>query len=365
MTSTALPLADRDAIRAALRKGAGRWIARFYRHELLVARTVRGMQVEAVEEFNREIVRPILRAVGSRLATFTPRGSDIVADMFPEIRALRAEVEAIAARGSDAVRRMTTERLASMVRQEVEWVRESAQQVTRVQPPQVRESEVLAAVEQRPILGESTEKWFGKMLAGPTGDKVRAWINTGLANSLTTDEIVRGLRGTRNADYTDGILTGQGSAVATLVRTAATHASSVARTESFKAIGVTSYRWIATLDSKTSIICASRDGETFELGKGPMPPAHPNCRSTTVPDFGGAPIGNRASVDGPVPADMTFREWLQGQPQATQDEVLGKTKAAAWRGGNLTFERMLGADLQPLTLAELRRLDRIPGEEGE
>lgn len=362
MTSTAIQ--GTESIRAALRTGAGRWIARFYRHELLVARTVRGMQVEAIEEFRREVVQPVLRAVGARLATFTPRGPDVLLATYPELRTLMVEIESVVARGSDAVRRLTTERLADLVKQEVGWVRESAEKTLRVVPPTVNERTVVGQVQARPVLGEPVEKWFGKMLVGPTGDKARAWIQTGLTEGLTTEQIVRGLRGSRDSGYSDGILSGQGStAVATLVRTAATHASSVARTESFKAIGVTSYRWISTLDSKTSIICASRDGEVYELGKGPMPPAHPNCRSTTVPDFGGEPIGTRAAVDGPVPADMTFRSWLQAQGQDVQDEVLGKTKAAAWRAGRLTFEKMLGADMQPLTLAELRRLDRIPDDE--
>jgi SPP1 gp7 family putative phage head morphogenesis protein len=43
------------------------------------------------------------------------------------------------------------------------------------------------------------------------------------------------------------------------------------------------YRYVATLDSRTSSICAALDGREFEYGKGPMPPQHFNCRSTTVP----------------------------------------------------------------------------------
>jgi hypothetical protein len=87
-----------------------------------------------------------------------------------------------------------------------------------------------------------------------------------------------------------------------------------------------------------------------------------NCRSTTVPYFGD-PIGNRASTDGPVPASQTFPQWLEGRSIAEQNEVLGKTKATAWRAGKLTLAQMLGRDLQPLSLAELRRLDRLPTED--
>jgi SPP1 gp7 family putative phage head morphogenesis protein len=364
VTSFAVPVPDLATVRAALRAGAGRWIARFYRHELLVARTVRGMQVEAIEEFNREVVNPLLRQVAGRLATFDLRGPDVVLELFPQLRALQAEIEATVARGSDAVRRLTTERLAELTRQETDWVRESARKVLRVEPAPVNDAAIRDKVRTRPFLGAPVEKWFAKMLQIPTGDNARAWIQTGLQQGLTTDQIVRGLRGTKAADFTDGILTGQGErAVATLVRTAATHASTVARQESFKAIGVDRYRFVATLDAKTSIQCAANDGKVFDLdGPEALPPLHPNCRSTTVPYFGD-PIGNRASIDGPVPADVTFRDWLGGRPIAEQDEVLGKTRASAWRAGKLSFEQMVGRDLQPLTVAELRRLDRIPDDE--
>lgn len=360
MTSLVLPPADMAALRAALRANAGRWIARFYRHELLVSRTVRGMQVEAQEAFDREIVRPLLQAIAGKLSTFDLRGPDIVLQMFPELRQLEADMMAIVARGSDAVRRLTTERLHDLTKQETEWVVESAQKVLKVPAAPPPESVVATRLEQRPFLGERVEGWFGKMLTGPTGDRARAWIQTGLQRGLTTDEMVRGLRGTKQGGYTDGILTGQPRhAVATLVRTAATHASSVARGESFAQLGVTHWRFIATLDSKTSIICAANDGKVFPIGKGPMPPLHPNCRSTAVPDFG-TPIGTRASIDGPVPADVSFPDWLEGQGVAVQDEMLGRTRAAAWRSGKLSLDQMLGRDLQPLSIADLRRLDRIP-----
>jgi len=84
-----------------------------------------------------------------------------------------------------------------------------------------------------------------------------------------------------------------------------------------------------------------------------------NCRSSAVPDFGGAPIGTRASIDGQVEADKDFGSWLTSRSDSEQDEVLGTTKATAWRTGKLSLKDMLGRDLQPLTLAELRRLDRI------
>jgi SPP1 gp7 family putative phage head morphogenesis protein len=78
------------------------------------------------------------------------------------------------------------------------------------------------------------------------------------------------------------------------------------------------YRYVATLDSRTSSICAALDGREFEYGKGPMPPQHFNCRSTTVPIIDPdilppSTIAKRASADGPVPINTSYGQWLKDQ----------------------------------------------------
>ena len=60
-----------------------------------------------------------------------------------------------------------------------------------------------------------------------------------------------------------------------------------------------------------------------------------------------------------MPASTNFEEWLGSQSVADQNVVLGRAKAEAWRAGKLDLRDMLGRDLQPLTLAELKDLDRL------
>ncbi|QZA71138.1 minor capsid protein [Pantoea phage AH01] len=66
---------------------------------------------------------------------------------------------------------------------------------------------------------------------------------------------------------------------ATVVRTALNHVSTTAREQVYANNSdiVEKYEWVSTLDSRTSTICRSRDGQKWEIGKGPLPPAHPNC----------------------------------------------------------------------------------------
>jgi len=43
------------------------------------------------------------------------------------------------------------------------------------------------------------------------------------------------------------------------------------------------YKYLAILDARTTDICKSLNNKIFEVGKGPLPPQHFNCRSFTVP----------------------------------------------------------------------------------
>lgn len=130
------------------------------------------------------------------------------------------------------------------------------------------------------------------------------------------------------------------------------------------------YRYVATLDTRTSAICRALDGKEFDYGKGPMPPQHFNCRSTTVPvinykELGFDPPpsvtkGKRASMDGPVPANETYGEWLAKQPRSTQADALGEGKVAYFNrlakkyGPTDAMAKLVRDDGSELTLAQLR-----------
>ena len=129
-----------------------------------------------------------------------------------------------------------------------------------------------------------------------------------------------------------------------------------------------SYKFVATLDSRTTTTCRSLDGKTFKLGQGPTPPVHINCRSTTVAvpakQFQFLSEGRtRASKSGPVKANVTYYDWLKKQPKKFQEDALGKTRAKLFRDGGISAKRFgelqLDRNFQPLTLDELMKKEPI------
>lgn len=203
-------------------------------------------------------------------------------------------------------------------------------------------------------------------------ERVVGVIRRGAFEGRTTDQIIRDVRGTKARQFQDGILAVNRRNAATVVRTALQHVATQARMETLHANAdiLDGYEWSATLDGRTGEICRSLDGRVFELGKGPLPPAHPNCRSAIVPvtksfrelglDIDDLPPGDRASIDGPVDGSLSYYEWLKRQPAGFIEEAIGPTRAALLLKGGLSAEKFaelqLGRNFQPLTLEEMRRL---------
>lgn len=187
-------------------------------------------------------------------------------------------------------------------------------------------------------------------------------------------EIVRVIRdGTVLGDTTQAIIQGimdlapmQRRQASTLARTVTNHVATQARdlTMGDNRDVLDGYKWVATLDGRTSLICASRDGKIYPIADdSPKPPAHFNCRSTITfavkPEFdlGADLAGTRSSIDGPVDRNLTFGDWLRRQSPEFQEQVLGKERARLFREQGIPIERFVDDQGRTLSLDQLRRMD--------
>ena len=112
---------------------------------------------------------------------------------------------------------------------------------------------------------------------------IRDAVSMGFFEGKTTPQIIGEIIGTSANNFNDGLLKVSRNSASRMTRTAINHLAATAKEQLFKENGINKYEWVATLDSRTSDICTSLDGDIFEVGKGRLPPAHHNCRSTTAP----------------------------------------------------------------------------------
>ena len=238
----------------------------------------------------------------------------------------------------------------------------------------VSPNQVYAAAMARPFqISRNRSVLIGEYLSGLSEARARAVrdaVRIGFVEGQTIDQIVRRIRGTRSQGYADGLMEISRRDAEGMVRTAINHVASVSRQMAYEANSdiVGGWVFLATLDSRVTVTCASLSGREFPLGRGPQPPRHVNCRSTSIPKIMSwrelglsddeIDPGTRASLDGQVPADLSFSDWLRSKPAKLQDEVLGATRGEMFRAKKITVDRFTDNRGRVYTLDELRKKDR-------
>ena len=201
-----------------------------------------------------------------------------------------------------------------------------------------------------------------RRLAGKQAEVFTKEVRNGLLLGESTDKIARRLRRQLIAVPNNQIK----AMVRTSVNQVANAASQAVYTQNQDISS--KYRYIATLDLRTSAICRALDNQEFKYGEGPTPPQHFNCRSTTVPiiDYERLGItppkpGKRRSGDGLVPANQSYGQWLHNQSKETKADVLGPEKVPYFNrlarkyGPTNAIRRFVSEDGSELTLEQLRR----------
>jgi len=230
-------------------------------------------------------------------------------------------------------------------------------------------------------------------LAESQADLFAKTVRNGLLTGESTDKLARRLKGrlkfgdlgplsVRQLAQAGGELTTVANRqVMALVRTSINQVANASSQQVYEANqDITKrYRYVATLDSRTSPICRALDGKEFDYGKGPTPPQHFNCRSTTVPviDYKGLGIEppppsdlrrpntafgpSRSTRGDTVPSNQTYGEWLEKQPKAVKVDVLGASKVSFFEsrvkkvGPTQAIRDFVSQDGSELTLDQLKR----------
>ena len=201
-----------------------------------------------------------------------------------------------------------------------------------------------------------------RRLAGKQAEVFTKEVRNGLLLGESSDKIARRVKGLLTVVPNNQIR----AMVRTSVNQVANAASQAVYSQNQEI--TKRYRYIATLDSRTSAICRALDGRTFKYNEGPTPPQHFNCRSTTVPivDYDGLGIpppkpGKRRSSGGLVPENQTYGQWLSDQSKEVKADVLGAKQVPYFNmlsrkyGPSVAIRKFVSADGTEVTLQELQR----------
>ncbi|MCK0877024.1 minor capsid protein [Acinetobacter pittii] len=233
------------------------------------------------------------------------------------------------------------------------------------------------AAKKVPLVGGALVDDLLTKLAENARLKVEYAIRDGINSGKTNQQIVQRIGGTKRLNYEDGILTSTKSDIERTVRTLRSHVANQTYLDSFKQLGFEYVKLVATLDGRTSKLCASLDGTVWKIDDPAkrVPPLHPNCRSILVPvEKDGSLAGQRPFVMderrvkdipkeerdqliGQMDANITFKEFFKKTDDFFQKEWLGPKRYKLFKEGKFDFEKFFDPEGRIYTLDQLRMLD--------
>jgi SPP1 gp7 family putative phage head morphogenesis protein len=349
------------------------WLA--IRYMILLELYKNKLVQESVKNFNVLVLNSYVKKWEEILQKIERSGSKTRLEANKSISGSISETKKTLKNGIKKVSKKITKELEDLINIETDW---QVSTLSRIIPIEIGKGIAPSPqflntiITSKPMQGKLLSKWFSGLTA-EIQSKVQATLNIGLAKGETIPELTRRLIGTRKNQYKDSVLNIPRRNVEAIVRTAASHVTNQARVETYKANKELFKGWqfVATLDDRTTLICISEDGNVYNIGEGPIPPLHWNCRSTTIPvmkslqEMGFTkdedyklPVGTRASFNGQVAANIKYKDWLKSQSNQFQDRVLGKERAELFRSGKIAADKFVNDKGKTLTLSQLRVLLR-------
>lgn len=307
-----------------------------------------------LERYNSGVVRRMLAHLNRTDAEIVRRIRDLD-DGFTRARLDRtlAQIKALQKTLEEVLRKQLTGELLELSDYETDFQYRVHDGVVGVEFDRVTLDKVRAAAVSRPFQGVHL-RWAKPdehmtEFSRRRQRLVRETIAQGFTQGDTVQQIIQRVRGTRSQNYRDGVLEINRRTAETLVRTAVNHTANSARDEFFiqNSDVFSGVLIAAVLDSRTSVICGSLDGNIYEVGKGPRPPFHPNCRTTTV-----------GVLEGEEPPSLRrYSDWLKSQDATTQREILGPSRYKLFSKGGLPLSKFIDRKNAPLDLAALAKTE--------
>lgn len=332
------------------------------RHQALLERYKAHEIVRALRFLAHDMLSDVEARLRSRLDRIRLRGYDSGPWTTGRYRDMVLAIREQVAVGLQVLSRQVTESMDLLAVHEADWaaalMRDGLRQAAVTVETLFPSSATLRQIVREPVFDAKLDDWF-RAIGRTTTNAIERQVTRGLALGESTDQMVRRVVG--RVGRNEGVAAMTRAQSATVVRTAVNHVSARVREETAAANTdiVKSMQWVSTLDARTSPICQSYDGHVWDVGKGPRPPAHPNCRSTMVmvlEAFPVVPEETRASADGQVPGSTTYGEWLKTRSREEQNAILGPGKADVFRRGVVPFDRFV-VNQKPLSLKDLRALE--------
>lgn len=353
------------------------WFDALVRHQIGLLRLAEGHSRRVIQLLNESESE-----IRARLAEKYAAGMSV-----KRLESLLASIENARGVSWKAVNAEWTDQMLGLSAQEPVFLDKTLKAVMPVTlSTSMPQSDVLVHVAHNtPFEGAVLREWSQGLQASEL-DRMAKAIRLGMTQGEPTADITRRLLGLGGQTQ---ITRNHADAITRTAVNAVSNAAKAAYYEENSDI-VKEELFCATLDARTTITCASKDGKRYKVGKGPRPPLHWRCRSLRVAILTAEAVGSRPfrnfteqqlkrefkatgqstgykawrakrarELTGTAPARTTYTEWLRKQSARFQDDILGPTRGRLFRENKLSLDKFVNRNGKVYTLKQLRAMDAV------
>lgn len=352
---------------------------------------VTGLQSD-VDAYLRDQINAIKRAIDAGgVGDYTPRQLNrMLNELLEQIGANYEQFVAVSGETASQLAMVDVETEAGLIAQ--------TQGAPATIPPQNRIQQALQNVtftdwaKKETLTATEVVSRLGKT----NGKIIESTIRAGYADGASNREILQQLIGKRYRHPSGGYIYRGGYInnahrrdTMTTVRTVTNTISQTAREQVWLENEIKMVEYVATLDNRTTLICAGYDGTRWRISNKnrPKPPLHWNCRSTTVAVLhkGDSPLEfrnargadninpnsitstrvwqkKRRTIRAEVPAGTSFDDFLRGnyaggepQPEWYLVDLFGRERANIYLNDkNISVRNLTRENGEKIPLQELR-----------
>ncbi len=365
-----------------------------------VANSISKEMIKTLDASDRELLDTIRKGLAK------PFNGKSLEESMKRLKALCDQVYAIRKKAIENAKNVIVKYEKGVAKSSAKQAANYCKNITKKQVKPLSKKRVDDIIQFQPFQGRSIANWLDSW---KESDKYRivSAIQQAVNNGITPQKAIDIIRGTKANGYKDGVLNVSRSSASMIARTITNGVSNEARLATLDENEdvIDGIQFLATLDGRTSFVCASLDGKIWrnnERDQVKRPPLHPNCRSTLIPyielrdrdgniiedttdraaasedfvqkakeryeanhpgkkwddlaastrdkyyykeqEIYDANNGGRGASWNHVPASTTFKDYLESQPEDFQRSWLGEKRFELYKEGKLKFENLVNPD---------------------
>jgi hypothetical protein len=257
--------------------------------------------------------------------------------------------------------------------------------VPNFHPVALSAAQLHSMVVETPVGGRLLNEWVEKTFETNIQDSIKSELLTGMLKGESYKDMVKRFTG----EVFDGLDTNMEVLTKTYIQSANVRAMDDVMAAN--ADIVKGWKWNSVYENRTCLKCLSLDAKdkVYSVGKGPEMPAHPQCRcfkeleTLTFREMGVdvdeiekayKPYTVRGTVD-PVTGKITpgkigvgggriidtgrflgtYEDFLKGQPEAVQRQILGPNRLELWKSGKVALKDFADKNGNVYLLKELQK----------